>query len=278
LATALSVTSIAADAGVTRAGNSGRNIGRAHSYASNIGSHGNIGAGRQSISRSSGLSRSNNSMSHNVAHQTASYIESHGGTVNVSKNSGTATVNVTTGNGGTFSSQAVQNNKVSGLWYDTSSNATTAKGKTYSGTGYAYKSDVYAASGTGEPNKGTMQGVSHSGTVKGDSRSVSVGGTRAETVFAPGSNTTSTFGHSHSISGNVNQHYRYMDFVVYNDSGDHYIKRSETNNLYGKNGNSLETKTRVAIDSIDGITTVTPNYAGDAYVIYNGHPVTPPSI
>ena len=150
---------LTAEAGTSRSlgGNSmsnGRNFSASHS----LGGH-TLGG------RSTGTTLQN---------KISNYILSHGGSISKSQDNGQKNLTVNTGKGGTLSSNArlvgtVTSTTETEKYYSTQTTATSANGKTYSGSGQIITDRV---SKTLSAPRSAKIDVIHNGTVSGEKQSV----------------------------------------------------------------------------------------------------------
>ncbi len=272
LAVAFGASIITAQAGTTHSlgGHSMVNA-RNYSASHNFGGH-NFGGHR------------GGGMSKYYQGKIAEYIRAHGGTVTVNRDTstGTATVNATTGKGGTFSGSAsrLQGNTLHESAYAYSANMSGVKGNSYSGTGQAKitKESVGLKTGLKSLLKGSSDGIisvkgeaSHSGTINGN-KVLNVSATSAINLMK----NSQSLVHTNYTADTSWKNYHSSSTTMLRDENGKMINHSESENITGSRGNNLKTYTETTINKniFSGVEVTHPN-ADSQYVLVNNHPINP---
>lgn len=195
----------------------------------------------------------------------AEYIKAHGGTVNINRdeNAGTATINVTTGKGGTFSSSINQlrEHNPREIDYAYSTTINSAKGMSYSGAGQANISK--------DLNDNTFLEASHNGAINGNTN---VSATSAINLTKD----SNSFVHNNYTADAAWNNYHSSSTTMMKDENGKMINHSESVDTTGSRGNSLQTYTETTINkAIDSDIEVTHPNADSQYISFNDHTIVP---
>jgi hypothetical protein len=250
LAVVLGSSIMTAQAGTTHSlGGHGMVNARNYSATHNLGGH-NFGGHREG-----GQSKYQGKI--------AEYIRAHGGTININKDgkAGAATINVTTGKGGTFSSSINQlrEHDPREMDYAYSTTISSAKGKSYSGAGQA---NIHK-----DLNNNTFFEASHNGIING---SMNLGATSALSLTKD----SNTFVHNNYTADSSWKDYHSSSTTMMKDENGKMINHSESVDITGLRGNNLKTYTETTINkAIDSGMDVTHPNADSQYVLFNDHTI-----